>query len=432
MEINSPKKIAMFSIHSDPLAALGAQETGGQNVYVNSLVRELDKMGWSIDVFTRWDDFHKKRIANIGKRSRVIRLKGGPVKYIPRMELYSFFPEIYQSFLEFIGNQNLYLLFHGHYWDGGWMALKASQQFSKPLIENFHSLGKVRFQTQQRYFKNINEKSAFDYRFAIEEEIIKKSSFIISLSEAEKKDLNILYNAPLEKVIVIPGGVKLKQFQRLPKEACREKLNLNKDDFILLFVGRLEWRKGIGTLISAVNLLKNNIPNIKAIIVGGRIFGNKKNKDDFREYQRLLQKAKEEKVKELIKFVGRIDHGRLVYYYSSADIFVIPSYYESFGLVTLEAMACQLPVVASRTGGLQILVKDGETGLLFEPRNPKDLTEKILHLYNSKELAEKITQNAYDNIKKSYSWRKVAEEIEKIYLSLISDTKNENRSSCSI
>jgi len=413
------RKIAMFSIHSDPLAVLGAQESGGQNVYVNSLVRELDKKDWSVDVFTRWDDARKKKITNSGRNSRLIRLKGGPVKYIPRMELYDFFPEIYQSFLNFIGNQNPYLLFHGHYWDGGWMALKASQQFLKPLIENFHSLGKVRLQTQQRYLGNINEKSAFDQRFAIEEEIIKAASLIISLSEAEKKDLNALYGAPLEKITVIPGGINLAQFQCLPKENCREKLNFRKNDFVLLFVGRLEWRKGLGTLISAVNLLKNDIPNIKGIIVGGRIFGRQKNKDDFKEYQRLLRKAKEENVEELIRFVGRVDHGRLPLYYSAADIFVIPSYYEPFGLVTLEAMACRVPVIASKMGGLQISVKDGETGLLFEPRNAKDLKEKVLRLYNSKELAEKLVKNAYDNIKNNYSWKDIAEKIRNIYKSLL-------------
>ena len=139
----------MFSIHSDPLAPLGSQEAGGQNIYIYSLMKELDKKGWSIDVYTRWDEPHEKSVSSLGKRSRVIRLKGGPVKYVPKNQLFDHFEELYSNFLNVIDHQNPYALFHGHYWDGGWMALKAHQQFGIPLVENFHSLGQIRFQTKK-------------------------------------------------------------------------------------------------------------------------------------------------------------------------------------------------------------------------------------------------------------------------------------------
>ena len=184
MEINDSavNYIAMFSIHSDPLTFLGAQETGGQNIYIRALVSQLDKMGWKIDVFTRWDDSRKKRIAFTGKRSRVIRLKGGPPKYIPRAQLHHFFPEIYDNFLRFINHKNPYQIFHGHYWDGGWLALKSCQAFSRPFIQNFHSLGKVRLQTRQRYLTDQNEREASEQRLIIEKEIInqKVRGFIFS------------------------------------------------------------------------------------------------------------------------------------------------------------------------------------------------------------------------------------------------------------
>lgn len=409
----------MFSIHSDPLAPLGAQESGGQNIYIRSLVTELDKKGWNIDVFTRWDEAHKKAISIIGKRSRVIRLKGGPIKYVSKNHLFDLFPELYQNFLDFINNQNPYSIFHGHYWDGGWMALKAHQQFSKPLIENFHSIGLVRSETKKRYLKNNNDQSIEDKRTNLEKEVIKNASVIISLSETEKSDLNQLYGAPLEKITVIPGGVNLRHFIPISKDKAQDKLNISKQSFNLLFVGRLEWRKGIGTLISTIRLLKPEIPNIKAIIVGGRIYGKQKNHKDFREYQRLLKKSEEEGVKDLINFVGRVDNNSLPFFYSAADAFIIPSYYEPFGLVALEAMACRVPVIASQVGGLQTTVENGITGLLFKPRNPLDLKEKILKIYKSKDLATTLMSNAYNKVIKDYSWKNIANKITDVYKSLL-------------
>jgi len=420
---NQDKRIAMFTPHADPLAQLGSQESGGQNIYIRSLVTYLDKKGWSIDIFTRWDEPHKKSVSLMGKRSRVIRLKGGPAKYVPKNQLFDHFEELYSNFLNVIDHQNPYSLFHGHYWDGGWMAIKACRQFSKPFVENFHSIGMIRFKTKEKYLKNQNERIFIEKRTALEKEIIDRSSIIISLSETEKNDLHSLYEAPLEKITVIPGGVNLKQFTKIAKEKAREKLNINKDNFIILYVGRLEWRKGIGTLITAVKLLKSEVPNLETLIVGGKIYGRQKNFSDFKEYQRLLKKTEGEGVKEIVHFKGRIDHVQLPLFYSAADIFVIPSYYEPFGLVVLEANASQVPVVASRVGGLQTTIKDGETGLLFEPRNCLDLKEKILKLYTSKDLAEKITKNAYENVKKNYSWTNIADKIDQIYKSLINGNK---------
>jgi glycosyltransferase involved in cell wall biosynthesis len=418
LDSSSIKRVAMFSIHSDPLASLGSQESGGQNIYVRCLAEQLGKLGWHIDIFTRLDSSYKKELVFLGKHVRIIRLKGGPPCYIPKKELISLLPEIFNNFLTFINRHNPYLLFHGHYWDGGWMALRSHFEFSAPFIENFHSLGMVRFETKRRYFKNGNEQDYEKRRIDLEKNIIQHTLAIISLSETEKNDLINLYGSPAEKITVIPGGVNLKQFVNIPKDRAREKLSFDKTNFILLYVGRLEWRKGIGTLISAVKLLKKEIPNIKAVIVGGRIYGNQKNKDDFKEYQRLLKKAKEEEVAELIQFVGRVNNEQLPLFYSAADIFVIPSYYEPFGLVALEAMASRIPIIASRVGGLQTIIQDGKTGLLFEPRNPLDLRNKALQLQKSKDLSNIFIENAYQNVAANYSWKNIAIKINNIYKSL--------------
>jgi len=425
------KQIAMFSIHSDPLSCLGSQQSGGQNLYVLSLAEELSKLGWKIDVFTRWDNPRKKQIANINKDARVIRLKGGKVGYITKTELMDVLPEIYRNFLIFINDQNPYSLFHGHYWDGGWTALAAYLQFKEPLVTNFHSLGIVRIETRKRYLKNEEDRKYFSKRFNIENEIIKNSALIISLAETEKQDLHRLYGCPFEKVMVIPGGVDLKIWSRLDKKKAREELNFKEDDFILLYVGRFEWRKGIGTLTSAASLLKNDIPNLKVLIVGGQIFGQQKNPEDYKEYKRLSKKVKEEQVENIVRFTGRINNSRLPIFYSASNILVVPSYYEPFGLVALEGMASKIPVIASDVGGLASTIKNNENGLLFEPRNPVRLKEKVLMIYNSNELAEKLVQNAYEDVKK-YSWKLIAKKVSDIYKELIFTNKNENSSNSSI
>jgi D-inositol-3-phosphate glycosyltransferase len=417
---NEQNRVAMFSIHADPLAAIGSRESGGQNVYIRNLVINLDKRGRKIDVFTRLDDPKKKTVAKIGKNSRVIRLKDGKPTYIPKGQLHPYFPGIYREFLKFIDSKNPYKLFHGHHYDGGLIALMAHRKFHKPLIVNFHSLGRVRFQTQRQYSIDVNERKVLEERFEIEQKIIEEASLIISLADTEKRDLNLLYGANPDKIKVIPGGVDIKEFMPASKNKAREILRLSKEDFILLFVGRLEWRKGIGTLISSAKLLREFIPNIKALIVGGKIFGLRKNKDDWNEYQRLLKKAEEEEVSDNMRFVGRVDQGRLPLFYSAADILVIPSYYEPFGLVALEGMASQIPIIASRKGGLRLTVKDGQTGLLFEPRNPFDLREKVLRIYRSQELTALLIKNAYQDVLENYSWSYVSEKINNIYESFIS------------
>jgi D-inositol-3-phosphate glycosyltransferase len=418
------KKVAMFSIHSDPLAPLGSQESGGQNIYVRYLAEELEKFGWDVDVFSRWDNKHKKQITNISKRSRVIRLKGGPVDHIPKTELIELLPEIFNNFLVFTNFENPYDIFHGHYWDGGQVGVQAHLKFNKPLIQNFHSLGIVRMETKKRFSRDSDETDYFAKRLNVENEIIKNSSLIISLSQSEKESLNKLYGCPLEKIEVIPGGVSLKKWPLIDKQKAREFLGLKQEDYVVLFVGRLEWRKGIGTLISAGQLLGPEVPNLKIRIVGGKIFGRNKNNADFKEYKRLMEKVKEEKMEDTVVFLGRIDNRSLSSCYRASDVFVVPSYYEPFGLVALEGMANKIPVVVSNVDGLATIIKNGENGLHFESRNALNLKEKILSLYKSPDLVTKLTENGYKDVKENYSWLKIVEKISNTYDNLI---KNNNK-----
>lgn len=258
-------------------------------------------------------------------------------------------------------------------------------------------------------------KHDFDARFKIEKDIIAAADAVISLAQTEREDLIEFYQAPAEKLKVIRGGVDTRRFTAVPKEEARAKLKLPVDEKIVLFVGRLEWRKGAATAIKAISLLKEQGLDSTLMIVGGKIHGPEKDPADMKEYLRLLERAKSDGVESRVVFEGRVDQTQLHLYYSAADVFVIPSYYEPFGLVALEGMACKVPVVASRRGGLKITVKDGETGLLFEPRNPADLAEKIKSLFKDQALRDKLVQAAHEYIRREYSWNSVAQEYIQLY-----------------
>jgi len=240
----------MFSIHSDPLASLGSQECGGQNIYVKCLAEELCHFGWNVDVFTRRDNSRKNTVADISKRARVIRLREGRC-HTCRKRTFPVFPELFENFLKFIGGENRYDLFHGHYWDGGWMALEAAKKFRRPFVENFHSVGIVRMETQKKFRENLSESDYFVDRINLENRIARDAAAVISLSSSEKEALTRFYACPENKINVISGGVNLKHWPLIEPVKARETIGVDKNAFIILFVGRLEWRKGVGTLISA-------------------------------------------------------------------------------------------------------------------------------------------------------------------------------------
>jgi glycosyltransferase involved in cell wall biosynthesis len=415
------RRIAMFNVHSDPLVAIGTQENGGQNVYVRSLMTELDRQGWLVDVFTRWNDTRKKQIVPVGKRSRVIRIQAGPIAHVKKFDLLEHLPEFYKHFLEFINNENPYHIFHGHYWDGGWLGLQAQRQFQVPFVQTYHSLGEVRFNVQERFAQAARDNYA-EARFHVETEVGQNASGIITLSQTEKDDLHTLYGIANEKIHVIPGAVNFRMFHPMTREYARAVVGIPQRDFVVVYVGRLEWRKGIGTLISAIKLLQQDVPNIRALIVGGGIFGKQRNKEDVAEYERLKKKAQEEGVEDRIQFVGRINHSKIHVYYSTGNAHVVPSYYEPFGLVALEGMACQIPVVASRQGGLKMTIQDGTTGLLFETRDAQDFATQIKKLALSPDLVGTLVKNAYSYVRENHSQKQITKKISDLYTTYIDQT----------
>ncbi|MEX0594547.1 MAG: glycosyltransferase [Patescibacteria group bacterium] len=409
----------MISEHADPLARPGSKEVGGQNVYVYNLARALSKIGWEVDVFTRWDNPNKQRVIKFAQRARVIRVKSGPRHYIPRDELYKFLPDFVDDVVSFKKENNLnYDLIHTHYWMSGWCGLKISSLWDVPMVATYHSLGYVRFHTLKAFKKHSPDNDFFRKRISWEKKIAQLSDSVLSTSPYEREDITKYYGVSSHNIAVIPAGIDAKTYYPINKSVARRTIQRPADEKIVLYVGRIEWRKGIGTLISAlakvIEAKKIDTSNLKLLIVGRTVGPEKK------EVKRLKQLAQHLGIAERIIYTGSKDASQLRHYYSAADVCVVPSYYEPFGIVPLEAMACGTPVIASKVGGLRYTVKNKKAGLLVPPRNPKGLSRAINNILgNEDHYIKSVSQYARDVVLKEFVWPAVAKEASNLYKKII-------------
>lgn len=424
---NHQKRVAIISVHGDPLARLGGHETGGQNVYVLEISKHLARKGWLVDVFTRLMRKRKKMVRSYGKNVRLIYLKAGPRYFIPKEQAFKQLPEFVGNFLAFKAENKLhYNILHGNYYLSGWVVAQLKRILRVPMVETFHSLGYIKYHTLERFGKENIDTEQFQARIRAEKEIMEAADKIIATSPPEKRDILQYYNFDLEsKIEIIPCGVNIKRFRKVSFERAREHIRMPKfslEDQIILYVGRLDWRKGIESLIKAFPLVLKKLSkmrkHLKIVIIGGKI-GKRGDKADKKEFHRLENIAKGLKLEDKILFLGRRDQEKLRYYYSSANVCVIPSYYEPFGMTALEAMHCNVPVIASKIGGLAHTIKDGKTGLLFPRGKERMLSNRIVKVLKKKKLRNRLQNNAYPMVKEKFSWQKIACQISKLYQQLM-------------
>jgi len=418
----SKYNIAILSIHSDPLAKAGTIESGGQNVYVRNLAKNLSKLGFYVDIFSRLDKKNKQAIIQLDKRLRVIRVRSGPRRFIPKTELLPYLPEFIANFLKFKTEYKLnYHLIHGNYWEAGWVAIQLKNILKIPLVETFHSLGYIRYHTLKKFQAQDIDSKEFKERVDIEKEIIENADRIIATSPFERLDLIKYYNALPAKIKLISLGVNTKIFKPSNKTKAREIIQISGDSKIILYVGRIEWRKGLEIIIRAVNILKSDLPiknNWQVIIIGG-YQGKYKRTIEQQEKERIIKLTEKLKLSDKVKFINSLPQKKLAFYYNAADVVVVPSYYEPFGLIPLEAMACQVPVVASRTGGLRYSIRHNKTGFLAPVNRPASFAKRISEILNKPEMAQQFGYNGYNRVQKFFSWSGVAKKMGKLYLSLI-------------
>ena len=411
--------IAVLSYHTCPLAMLGGKHTGGMNVYVRDLTKYLGRFGVHADVFTRSEDECVPHVLHdLGCGNRVVHIPAGPETPRPKKELVDYLDQFTNNVLEFSSKKGIqYDLIHSHYWMSGITAAELKKDWGIPMIQMFHTLALLKNPAARKESELETEERVEGEKF-----VISVSDLITASTIDEKEKLVDLYQTPEEKIRIVPPGVDTSRFYPIPKDEAKEFLGIPNDENMLLFVGRIEPLKGIDTLIRAIAQMRksdvmSNCPHY-LYIIGGDPNGEKMDMDH--EMQRLQELCREQGVGDLILFLGKKDQDTLQYYYSAAEIVVMPSNYESFGMVALEAMACGTPVVATQVGGLQHLVQNGITGFTVPHNDPTALEEKLTQLVCHDELREKMKKNSV-KYARTFSWDVITPQIISVYEELLEE-----------
>jgi D-inositol-3-phosphate glycosyltransferase len=411
-------RIAVLSYHTCPLATLGGKDTGGMNVYVRDLTRQLGRQGVHVDVFTRSQDEHVPHVLHdLGYGNRVVHIPAGPEIPLPKPELVSYLPDFVEGVLDFTRSKNLqYDLIHSHYWMSGIAADDLKAAWHVPVIHMFHTLGLMK----QRVARLPGEAEG-DYRLRGEQRVLKLADRIVAATPAELAQLQWLYQADTRKVVVIPPGVDLGHFYPISPDEAKEFVGIEPESRMLLFVGRIEPLKGIDTLIQAIadmrlkGVFEEN--KLSLAVIGGD--PDVSPEATSAEMARLQAMREQFGVQDLVAFLGRRSQDTLPYYYSAAEAVVVPSFYESFGMVALEAMACGTPVVASEVGGLAFLVQDEVTGFTVPSDEPDALSLRLTELINKPSLRERMGSQAA-NFAQEYAWSKITARMINLYEEVLS------------
>lgn len=398
-------RVALLSFHGCPLARLGEKDSGGMNVYVLNLAQRLGGMGIYVDVYSRCHDERDPQIVQLGNKSRVIHIKAGPYNST-KDTLPDFIPEFVDNLRKFQRLENIeYDLIHSHYWLSGQVGMILKQLWNISHVTTFHTLSKIKMRSRVGQIEST-------LRIQTENSIMDESDAIVVTTEEEEEDLIWFYKTPRHKIEVIPAGVDIDMFYPGNKSDARDKLGLGNNK-IILYVGRIEPLKGIDILLNAIKYMENK-HDVSVFVVGGV-----SNSDP--ELNRLQSMAVELGIEDKVTFTGVLEHSILPDYYRAADVFVLPSHYESFGLVALEAMACGLPVIVSRVGGLKHIVNNGHTGYLIPWRCAEPFAQHIDMLLSNDALREAIGQSASD-VASEMDWDMVAVKMAKFYYRLVGNS----------
>ena len=409
----SARRIAMLSVHACPLAKLGGRDSGGMNVYVRELARDLGARGIEVDVFTRWRERDDPRIQQLGPNARVIHIESGPIGYWPKMAVYEHLDEFTDRLLAQVAEEGRsYDLIHAHYWLSAKVARALERRWRVPTIQMFHTLGLVK-----REVLDEDVDSESDVRVDIEREAVRRSAAIVAASDIELDELRRLYKADPSCVSVIPCGVDPAVFRPLRQADAREKLGRDQCERLILFVGRIEQIKGIDVLLRALALLFFRRPDLRSevclLVVGGALDPG----DDAPETEKILELRRlvhEHRMEANVSFVGSRDQEDLALYYAAADLCAVPSLTESFGLVALEAMACGTPVVGTRVGGLQTVIEDGESGILVPAGDYQALAEAMAQVLTDWRLRMHLAHGARDRAER-FTWSSVGDRMVSLY-----------------
>ena len=384
----------MISVHSSPIGRLGTQDTGGMSVYIRELARELGNRGHRVDIFTRTaDGAQPGQQIVLSENVRLIHLDLGTSAEAAKTELAPHLFAFFGALEEFRARDGIdYDIVHSHYWLSGQVGIEARRAWGVPHVTTFHTLGAV---------KNLLCATATesDARIAAERRLVESCDRILVTSRREMQNLRCHYHASINKLAVVPCGVNLELFRPVAKPDARRRIGVALRDRLVLYVGRFAPEKGLDRLLSAVACLKHD-PRLRVMIVGGDGEGDP-------AHRRMRQVCRDLGIDEQVTFAGRVDQTVLPQFYSAADLLVLPSAYESFGMVALEALACGTPVVATRVGVTDELIRQDATGRLVKSDTARALADAIAEVLSQNEQRPEVVRRSVWR----YDWSRVTEGV---------------------
>jgi D-inositol-3-phosphate glycosyltransferase len=405
-------RLAVLSVHTCPLAALGGKETGGMNVYVREVARALGRLGLEVDVFTRSQDPGIREVVPLGPGARVVHVTAGPARPIARAAVADYLPVFADGVEAFrVREQGRYDLVHSHYWLSGLAGLDLARRWDAPLVHMFHTLGAI---------KNAVARGSGDTeppeRLAAEIRIAAGADRIVASNLVERADLVWHVGADPARVRVIPCGVDVELFRPRSRAAARARLGLEAEH-VLLFVGRLTPIKGLETLLRSLAVLRSDglaAARLTVLVVGGT-------KGDSNDGAHLHRLAQDLGLCAWVDFRGPQPQEALPDYYAASDLCLMPSRYESFGMVALEAMASGVPVIASRAGGLAVTVQDGATGRLVPEGDVAALARAVVELLTDEAGRRALGARAVEWARR-FAWPSVGRSLADLYAELAPTT----------
>lgn len=396
--------VAMLSVHTSPLALPGsAKDAGGMNVYICELARELGRSGITVDIFTRRTHSDQPEIVLLGPRVRVIHIEAGPAAPIHKHDLYQHLSAFTRHIETFASReQRTYDLLHSHYWLSGVAAQRLARCWQIPHVSMFHTLAHL------KQLANPAEAEP-TLRLEMECQLVQHTDRIIAATQDERVQIIRHCGATSSQVVEIPCGVDLGRFVSHDRQEARTQLGWKAEQPVLLFVGRLDPFKGPDVLLKAAALMQKKA---QVVIVGGNAAGDP-------EIEELRQLACDLRIQKRVRFLGARPQEELPLIYSAADVTVVPSYHESFGMAAVESLACGTPVVATRAGGLMTVIRHGETGYLV-PRCPGFFAERLDSLLSDPVAQQAMRAAARPSIL-PYSWQSVAALMSEVYEDVLSE-----------
>ncbi len=414
------KRIAMLSVHTCPLATLGGKKTGGMNVYIRDLGREFGRRGIHVDVFTRSSNLHVPHVTPLGENARVVHIVSGPEVHLGSGEIYPYLPEFVENVQAFVCadytlNEPPYDVIFSHYWLSGWVAHELRSHWDVPVVQMFHTLGRMK----NRIAQSPADQET-DMRIFTETDVMSWADRLIAATQAEHSQMLWLYRTDRRKIEVVPPGVDLVRFYPTTRWEAQSQIGVPDGHRMLLFVGRIEPLKGVDNILRAFALMREETPelleDVCMCVIGGDVEGDSPEP----EMARLLALRDELHLGERVTFLGARDQDTLQYYYSAAEALIMPSDYESFGMVALEAMACGTPVIASEIGGLAFLVQDGVNGFHVPTREPAALAERIRTILTDNEKRSQMSVAA-QHTAQQYGWPIIADRLLRVFGDVIAE-----------